>query len=214
MPAPQRSEPADSKLDRDRFLVNQKHASWMKSKYYVFDEGGAPLFYVERPVKPLRRSDITIYDDDVSRQAVLVLRQTHGYAAIRRTYTLEDAATGETIAHFERHNIKSWLRRTWTVTDASGAPIAIAREDSAALAAIRRLLEWVPYVSIVVSFIRTNFRIWRVDGEGTQVECGAFNRKLSLGDKYALDLSADFGRQLDRRVALALGIMLDTGEAR
>ena len=58
-----------TKLDRDTFLVNQKHRAWMKTKYYVFDESGAPLFYVERPVKPLRKADIVIYDDDTKSTA-------------------------------------------------------------------------------------------------------------------------------------------------
>ena len=43
---------------------------------------------------------------------------------------------------------------------------------------------------------------------------GEFNRKFTLLDRYVLDLSADPGRALDRRIALALAIMLDTGERR
>ena len=45
-------------------------------------------------------------------------------------------------------------------------------------------------------------------------QVGTFNRKLSFGDKYKLDLTADPDRRLDRRIALATGILLDTGEAR
>jgi len=53
-------------------------------------------------------------------------------------------------------------------------------------------------------------------GEGTTdgVVIGDFNRKLTLLDRYVLDLRQDPDRRLDRRVALALGIMLDTGERR
>ena len=38
--------PGSGKLERDSFLVKQQHRSWMKSKYYVFDDAGNPLFYV------------------------------------------------------------------------------------------------------------------------------------------------------------------------
>jgi hypothetical protein len=203
-----------TKLDRDRFLVNQKHRSWMKSKYYVFDETGAPLFYVERPVKPLRRSDITIYHDDTRAAAVLTVRQDHGYAALRRQYTLTDSESGDSIAHFDRDNIRSLLRRAWTITNPEGTVVAGAREDTAWIAAIRRVFEWVPYVRILVAFVRTNFRLYVVDASGGEQSVGAFNRKLSLGDKYVLDLTDDPGRLLDRRIAIALGILLDTGEAR
>ena len=43
---------------------------------------------------------------------------------------------------------------------------------------------------------------------------GEFNRKLTLLDRYVLDLTADRERVFDRRIALALGVMLDTGERR
>ena len=33
-------------------------------------------------------------------------------------------------------------------------------------------------------------------------------------DRYVLDMSGDLSRTLDRRIALALGVMLDTGERR
>ncbi len=202
------------KLDRDRFLVNQKHQSWMKSKYYVFDESGEPLFYVERPVKPFQRSDITIYHDDSRSVAVLTIRQDHGYAALRRQYTLIGSESGDAIAHFGRDNIRSLLRRAWTINHPDGTVVAGAREDTAWIAAARRVFEWIPYVSILAGFVRTNFRLHVVDEGGVEQRVGAFNRKLSFGDKYALDLTDDPQRLLDRRIALALGILLDTGEAR
>ena len=203
-----------TKLDRDVFLVNQKHRSWMKSKYYVFDENAAPLFYVERPVRPMQRSDITIYDDDARSAVALVIRQDHGYAALKRTYTLLDPATETPIAHFLRDNIKSLFRRAWTISDPGGNVIAAAREDTAWLAAVRRVIEFIPFVSILMGLVRTNFQIFMTSSEGEETHAGSFNRKFSIHDKYALDLKDDAARRLDRRIALALGILLDTGEAR
>lgn len=201
------------KLDRDVFLVNQKHRSWMKSRYYVFDEAGAPLFYVERPVKPFRRSDITIYDDDSCTSPVLIIRQDHGYAALKRRYSLFQPNDEQPIARFERNNIRSWIRRAWAISDASGSPIAAAREDSAWLAIVRRVVEQLPFISLLMSLVRTNFHIYAISPQGEE-RLGSFDRKFSIGDKYALRLSDDPGRRLDRRIALALGILLDTGEAR
>jgi uncharacterized protein YxjI len=204
----------EAKLDRDTFFVNQKHAALGKSKYYVYDDAGAPLFYVERPVKPLQKADISIYHDDSKREHVLTIRQDHRYAALKREYTLIDVTDGHEVGRFQRDNIKSLFRRHWVVSNGSTAPIAHAREDSPAMAAIRRVFEWVPYVSLVVGFIRTNFQISVVNDSGQEVRAGAFNRKLALTDKYVLDMSDDRERRLDRRIALALGILLDTGEAR
>ncbi|HEY7802489.1 MAG TPA: hypothetical protein VIE40_07425, partial [Dehalococcoidia bacterium] len=170
-----------AKLDRDTFLVNQKHRAWMKSKYYVFDQDGQPLLYVERPVRPLRRSDITVFDDDTCTTPLLIIRQDHGYAALARTYTLLEPGSEEPLAHFRRDNIKSLFRRAWAITDASGTPIAYAREDSTAIAIVRRLLEFVPYVGSIVGLVRTNFQLSVASVDGVEAHVGAFNRKLSIG---------------------------------
>jgi uncharacterized protein YxjI len=57
--------------------------------------------------------------------------------------------------------------------------------------------------------MRTNFIFLR----GKDV-IGEFNRKFTIRDRYVLDLTADHQRTLDRRIAIALGVMLDTGEHR
>ena len=51
-------------------------------------------------------------------------------------------------------------------------------------------------------------------GGESETIIGEFNRKFTLLDRYVLDLTRDPGITLDRRVALALGGMLDTGERR
>jgi hypothetical protein len=77
-------------------------------------------------------------------------------------------------------------------------------EDSIVLSLLRRVLG--PFFGL----LRTNFVFQRPDGE----VLGEFNRKLTLLDRYILDLTADAERVFDRRVALASGVMLDTGERR
>ena len=81
----------------------------------------------------------------------------------------------------------------------------MAIEDSIVLSLLRRIIG--PFLG----FLRTNFVLVR----GADAEIfGEFNRKFTLLDRYVLDLSADTARTFDRRVAVALGIMLDTGERR
>ena len=46
----------------------------------------------------------------------------------------------------------------------------------------------------------------------TDVQIGEFNRKATIFNHHVLDLKADPSRSLDRRIALALGVMLDSGE--
>ena len=81
-------------------------------------------------------------------------------------------------------------------------PLAIAIEDSLLSALVRRYVIRVTPMNFV-------FRL----GESDRA-IGRFNRKFTLRDRYVLDLTEDPTALLDRRVALALGVILDTGERR
>lgn len=67
------------------------------------------------------------------------------------------------------------------------------------------------FIGPLYGILRTNFIIVRPHDE--QV-IGEFNRKFTILDRYVLDMSADPEHYLDRRIALALGVLLDTGERR
>lgn len=185
------------KFALDKYLVHQKMLS-LNSKYYVYDELQRPLFFVERPVLKLK-AHVTIFEDDSRSAKVLELRQDR-IIAINRMFTLL-TPEGGTLCVFERQGLFSMLRRTWRITGPDGQHIATAQEDSWAKALLRRF---------VTDYIRTDFEVLMADG----TKVGYFHRKFTLGDKYSLDLSADPGRRLDRRIAVGLAILLDTAEAR
>ena len=77
-------------------------------------------------------------------------------------------------------------------------------EDSIVLSLLRRVL------GPLFGVLRTNFVIQRPRGD----VIGEFNRKFTLRDRYVLDMTADAEHTLDRRIAFALGVMLDSGERR
>ena len=98
---------------------------------------------------------------------------------------------------------KSFLRSTWRVKDADGAEVVTAQERSLPMAIARRIVDFVPYGEWVP--IPYNFDLL-MDGRAI----GHMNRKLQLRDRYVLDLSGDHERRLDRRLAIALAVGLDT----
>jgi len=67
------------------------------------------------------------------------------------------------------------------------------------LALLRRLFG--PFFGI----LRTNFVIY--SGKTERVMVGEFNRKFTLLDRYVLDMTADTNRLIDRRIAVAIGVM-------
>jgi len=150
------------------------------------------------------RRHVTIYRDESRRETLLRVIQDQRVAFLTRTYTVVTAA-GETLAVLRKTYLHNIVRKRWYVTAPGGAPLAMAIEDSIVLSLLRRV------IGPLLGFLRTNFVLVR----GPDAEIfGEFNRKFTLLDRYVLDLSADSARAFDRRVAVALGVMLDTGERR
>ena len=259
-PPPTTGGKTDPVFDRDKFLLRQK-ALAIKEKYYVTDDQGRPLMFVERPalltqqilmlggvaatffggnilmrfvgdligttlgegfsgVFPIAsllvvlaatllvfvllvpRRHVTFYKDDSKMEKLLEIKQLNKIEFPYANFSILDT-TGNLIGSLRKNVLFDYIRRRWQVMNANGLPLCMAKEDSIILSLLRRT--GIP----IFMFLRTNFIFLR----GQEV-IGEFNRKLTLLDRYVLDLTADRQRSFDRRIALALGVMLDTGERR
>lgn len=242
----------------DKFLLRQKHLA-INQKYYVWDEQGQPLLFIERPalvgrnllavlaaivtfavmaggmiflavqlnrtspspiliilgvvlgviaalvvavaVHPKRH--VRIYQDDTRQTLLLEIIQENKWQLINAYYTLQEPA-GEVLARFQKNYLVGLLRKRWDCQQPDGTMLCRAMEDSMILSLLRR------FIGPLYGILRTNFIIVRPDEQ----VIGEFNRKLTILDRYVLDLSADAEYYLDRRIAVALGVLLDTGERR
>lgn len=187
----------------DKFFLNQKVLS-LGHKYFVYNEAGAPIFFVDRITFKVR-AEFTVYDDET--RSVLRLKVTKDsiWTVINQNYTVADSA-GQPVGFLRRQGWMSVLRRAWNIHDAQGTLVARAREDSWVKAMLRR----IPFVDIIGDFLKTDFLIETPNGD----LLGRFLRRFSLVDKYTMDLSADAARMLNRRLAVALAILLDSAESR
>lgn len=147
---------------------------------------------------------VTFYRDQTKRAKLLEVLQDRKWQPITATFTVRDAA-GRTLALLWKNYLYNIVRKRWYVKAPDGTILYMAKEDSVILSLLRRLL------GPLFGLLRTNFIIVRGDSDDV---VGEFNRKFTILDRYVLDLKADRNRLLDRRVALALGVMLDTGERR
>ena len=147
---------------------------------------------------------VTFYRDQTKRERLLEIRQDRKWQPITATYTVRDPSA-RPIARLSKNYLHSILRKRWVVIGGQGRGLALAKEDSVILALLRRV------IGPLFGLLRTNFIIVRPESDEV---IGEFNRKFTILDRYALDLKADPQRTFDRRVALALGVMLDTGERR
>jgi len=260
IPIPAGYPETDPVFDRDKFLLRQK-ALAIKEKYYVTDDAGQPLLFVERPallmqqllmlaavaatffggqfvmgfvsamvgpmlgpslgpvldfvglvavlvasgfvfVLLIPKRHVTFYRDDTKTEKMLEIKQLNKIEFPFANFSILDTE-GNLVGSLRKNVLFDYVRRRWQVRNGYGVQVCMAKEDSIILSLLRRT--GIP----IFAFLRTNFIFLR----GQDV-IGEFNRKFTLLDRYVLDLTADHNRSFDRRIALALGVMLDTGERR
>jgi hypothetical protein len=176
-------------------------------------EAGAILMLITLPAAAItgivvgsamgKERHISFYRSETEQERVLEVRQDQLVVLARATFSLVDPA-GNLLGTFEKRYIYNLFRKQWNFLSPAGVLLYVAKEDSILLSLLRRVL------GSFFGLLRTNYVI--LDAQERLL--GQFSRKLTLMDRYVLDMSADPTHAMDRRVALALGVLLDTGEKR
>jgi uncharacterized protein YxjI len=193
-------------FDADRYLVDQlvrPIANLYRVAPLAAGEtpAGPPVAYV-RQKKLAIREDIRFYGDEQETQELFRIKARNVLDLGGSRY---DVYAGEKqIGALEHQFRASLIRSTWRVRDASNQEVAVARERSLPLAIARRVIDFVPDIGGLIP-IPYNFDLLIDDKV-----IGTMNRKFQLRDRYVLDVSGDHERRLDRRLAIALAIGLDT----
>jgi uncharacterized protein YxjI len=193
-------------FDYDRFLVDQlvrPIANLYRVTPLATGEtpAGPPIAFV-RQKKLAIKEDIRFYGDEGETEELFRIKARSMLDMGGARY---DVFAGEDKIGQLWHKFgESLIRTTWHVSGPTEEEVALARERSTAGAVARRLVDFVPYVGAYIP-IPYNFEILR-DGEVV----GGMDRKFKVRDQYVLDLSGDREKKLDRRLAIALAVGLDT----
>ncbi len=191
----------------DRFLVDQLVRP-IANLYQVTPlaagetPAGGPVAFV-RQKKMAIKEDIRFFADDSESEELFRIKARSMFDIGGARYDVTDAG-GAPIGVLEHAFKQSLFRSTWKVTDADGGEVMTAQERSLPMAIARRVIDFVPDFGGLIP-IPYNFD-FVMDGS----VIGHMNRKFQLRDRYVLDLSGDHERRLDRRLAIALAIGLDT----
>ncbi|HYE02603.1 MAG TPA: hypothetical protein VD963_05145, partial [Phycisphaerales bacterium] len=151
---------------------------------------------------------VTFYADATKGRPLLRVYQDRRWQLPVATYTIADGAD-QLLAILRKNVLHDLVRRKWQVIGPDGSLLCHAQEEASIFRCLARRVarQYVP--------VRINFVFLTPPEPGRPAaRLGVFNRKLTLLDRYVLDLSADRAERLDRRVALALGVMLDSAERR
>jgi len=193
--------------DYDRYLVDQLVRP-IANLYRVTplaagETPAGPAVAFVRQKKLAIRENIRFFADESETQELFHIQARQWLDTGGSRYDVVDAHDGS-IGVLEHLFKKSLFRSTWRVASPLGEEIAVAQERSQAMAILRRVIDFVPDYGGLIP-IPYNFDI--LHGERV---IGGMDRKFKLRDQYVLDLAGDTEKALDRRLAVALAIGLDT----
>ncbi|HEY4487300.1 MAG TPA: hypothetical protein VI483_00885 [Candidatus Paceibacterota bacterium] len=178
------------------FLVN-------RYQYFLYDNNvqGESVAFVEQK-RFAFREHVTIWRSEEKHEAFFTVR-AEKILDVHGKFLIEDTS-GQLIGYCRKGFAASLLRSTWEVYDRSDALLFMAKEKSVGVALGRRVAQFIPILGDVAQIIPFNF-ILEKDGRIVGSDHRVWG---SLNDRYALEASDEL-KYCDRRILLALGILLD-----
>jgi hypothetical protein len=182
-------------FDFSQYTVRRKILTLIGARFHVFDPQGHVVLFSK--MKGFRlREDIRLYTGEDMTEEVLTIstRQVIDFAG---AYDVYDSESGEKIGTLRRKGLKSMFRDEWHILDAGGTQIGHIREDSGALAFLRRFVEFAAYLSPQ----KYDVFIGEAHVGHMQQHFNPFVMRLSV------DFSSDTEHTLDRRLGLAAAVL-------
>jgi uncharacterized protein YxjI len=198
----------------DNFVLRQRWSPFVNR--YEFSvpghEPGAPelpvCFVQQKRFK--FKEDIRFYADKSKSVELMRIKARQRFDP-RARYDITDA-NGYKIGEIQKVFGESLLRSTFRVYDANGVETAKATEKSMAVALIRRVIGFVPWVGSFADWLPIPYHF--VFLRGDHVLATNSRRLFKIRDTYDIDLTGDPQRTLDRRLVLAAVVGMDALQAR
>lgn len=196
----------------DRFSIRQKfHLVLNEYEISAVDghgQAGSPLLYVRQRRLKLKE-ELTFWADADRSTPVFSVKADSAFDPWAR-YVVRDP-NGQEIGSISKEFGRSLARSTYTVANGNVTDVEVA-ERSAGVAIFRRIVHFIPVVNNIADYLPIPYDFdFRRGGRliGTHEKL-----RWKIRDRYILDLSADAEKALDRRVAVALAVLLDAVQAR
>lgn len=187
------SKPLAGAFQHTTYLVRKKFFKMFGGAFHIFGPNEQLAFYSKMKAFKLRE-DIRLYTDEGMHTEVLTIKARQ-ILDVSAAYDVVDPATNEKVGVLKRKGLKSVLIDEWVIMDANDREIGFVKEDSLALALIRRfLINLIP---------QTYF------GEINGARVCTFKQNFNpFTMKVTLDFSSDTQSLLDRRLGIAAAVLL------
>jgi hypothetical protein len=191
------SAPVDPRLSGTQFQFRRKILKLLGAAFYVYDQSGAIVLYADQKAFKLKE-DIRVYsaEDKTNEVIRIAARSIMDFSA---AYDVYDSPTNTKLGALRRKGLKSALfRDEWQILDVQDREIGLVQEDSTVLALLRR------FVNLISLLIPQKYAL-TIGNRDVGTMARVFN---PFSSKIDVDFSADTSGVLDRRVALAMGVLL------
>ena len=156
------------------------------------------------------KEDIRFYTDETKRVELLRIKARQRFDPAAR-YDIT-GPNGERVGGIQKVFGKSLLRSTYRLFDANGVETCEAKERSLAVAIVRRVVGFIPYLGGVADWLPIPYHF--VFTRGDKVLVHHTRQAWKLTDHYTIDCRPDSERSLDRRLVLAAAVGMDALQAR
>ena len=191
--------PLSERFAHPTYLVRRKVFTLLGGAFHIYDAAGTLVLYSKMKAFKLKE-DIRLYTDEDMQNEVLVIKARR-VLDISSHYDVTDSASGQTLGVLKRKGLKSMLKDEWAVMDPNDQEIGLIKEDSLALALVRRFL---------TNLIPQKYMAYIGDNE----VCTYKQNFNPFVHKLTVDFTADVQGLLDRRLGLAAAILLLAIEGR
>ncbi|MCW7488510.1 hypothetical protein [Leptospira meyeri] len=166
----------------------------------IFDENkNNLLFFVKQKAFKLKE-DITVYADETKSKELLKIK-ARSVIDFSATYDVVDVTSNEPIGSLRRKGFKSILKDSWEILDTKDQVIGSIDEDSMLKAILRRFLTNLIPQSFFITINKNQVGILKQ----------TFNPFVP---QFNIDFSSDIANALDRRMGIAIVILLQIIEGR
>ncbi|EMJ88383.1 hypothetical protein [Leptospira meyeri] len=166
----------------------------------IFDENkNNLLFFVKQKAFKLKE-DITVYADETKSKELLKIK-ARSVIDFSATYDVVDLTSNEAIGSLRRKGFKSILKDSWEILDTKDQVVGSIDEDSMLKAILRRFLTNLIPQSFFITINKNQVGILKQ----------TFNPFVP---QFNIDFSSDVASALDRRMGIAIVILLQIIEGR